>query len=158
MTNKSTNKPQSQWYTYTGVYSKIEYYADVQEVNGQLKTETIEKVGFERFNAEAGIMEMVWVHWTNAFQWADADPCGGLGLKMVKWASGGETFASGLYFNDDKSGLAEVVVGCYGSSKMKRDKSSRDATQNHISESRKRSAVIKDDVNFRHNVNSIGNL
>lgn len=74
---------------------------------------SVERVEFDRYNESAGVREIVSVHWTEVFKWADADPCGGLSLKMVVWSDGTKTYASGMYFPD--GGLAEVVVGCYGS-------------------------------------------
>ncbi len=88
---------------------------------------TIERVIFSRWNDSAKVREMVSVHVGEVWAWADADPCGGLGLSFVEWADGKRTFARGLYYHDDESGLAQVVVGCYGSAWLTRSKAYRDA-------------------------------
>lgn len=78
----------------------------------------IKRVIFDRFNVSAGVREMVSIHWTECFMWADADDTGGLGLSMVEWEDGSKTFASGLY---SSKGLMKVVVGCYGSPQLWRE-------------------------------------
>jgi hypothetical protein len=50
----------------------------------------IDKVGFERYNAAAGVMEEVLVPWQQAFRWADADPCGGNAVAV--YMKNGERF------------------------------------------------------------------
>jgi len=83
---------------------------------------TVEYVAFQRFNETAKVSEEVRVHWTEAFRWADHDPCGGLALCAVYLSDGSRCFASGLYFNphnpanQGQHGLSQVVVGAYGSS------------------------------------------
>lgn len=115
----------SQWYT-SEQDGGISYYCqryttnrDGYEAKASL---TIDRVIFDRFNSEAGVREKVSIHWTEAFRWADFDPCGGLGLSGVLLSDGRECFASGLYFSGGDGGLAEVVVGAYGSTWMKRAK------------------------------------
>lgn len=82
------------------------------------KTVTVERVVFERFNKDSGIREQVSIHWTEAFKWADFDPCGGLGIMKVQLSDGTTPFASGRYFAN--GGLESVVVGCYGTAWLKR--------------------------------------
>lgn len=111
------------WYT-SKQDGGIEYKAE-GEVGSMV---TIDRVLFQRFNVEAGVRETVSIHWTEAFKWADFDPCGGLGISGVKLSDGRECFASGRWFANDDGGLAAVHVGCYGdawmtrSCKVKRDK------------------------------------
>jgi hypothetical protein len=84
----------------------------------------IQRVVFERFNKEAGVSERVSIHWTEAFKWADSDPCGGLSLCAVQLADGSECFAKGRYFNPEhpankgQHGLCAIHVGAYGDACM----------------------------------------
>lgn len=115
------------WYTSTLDCGGISYRASKIDDRDSL---TIDKVVFSRYNELAGVREEVAVHWGEAFRWADFDPCGGLGLSSVILSDGSKCFASGLYYGgghpdeytSERGGLAEVVVGCYGTSWMKRAK------------------------------------
>ena len=97
-------------------------------VNGENRS--IHQVVFRRYNTKAHVEEMVHVHWSEAFKWADADSCGWLGVTAVIWSDGTMTYASGLYFGQghpdqysrERSGLSAVVVGCYGSVMLKRER------------------------------------
>jgi hypothetical protein len=106
---------ESRWYTHGP--SGIEYYA-----SGGL---TIDRVIFRRWNDVARVDERVSVHWTEATKWADADPCGGLGLCGVMLSDGREAFATGRYFNANhpankgQHGLCAVHVGAYESEWMR---------------------------------------
>ncbi len=80
---------------------------------------TISEVIFARYNDQAKIRESVHVHWTEAFKWADADPCGGLGLTGVVMSDGSRCFASGRYRRS--GGLCAVHVGAYGDAWMRRE-------------------------------------
>lgn len=102
------------WYSSTQD-GGIEYRAYSDKEGNSI---TIDRVYFDRFNSKSGIREVVSIHWTETFKWADFDSCGGLGVSMVKMSDGRETFASGRYFRD--GGLAAVHVGCYGDAWLKR--------------------------------------
>lgn len=119
-----------EWFTSTLDCGGISYRASTFERDGMRVTRTVAQVIFSRFNKAAGIQEEVCVHWSQAFKWADADECGGLGLSGVILSDGSKCFASGLYYGTahkdeysrENGGLAEVVVGCYGEAWVKRAK------------------------------------
>lgn len=106
------------WYTSTQD-GGISYKAVTLESG---KTATVERVIFERFNQVSGVREQVSIHWTEVFKWADFDTCGGLGVMKVQLSDGTTPFASGRYFGSTEGGLSQIIVGCYGSSWLQRDK------------------------------------
>lgn len=118
------------WYTSTLDCGGISYLARTYQNDGLDQTVTVDRVNFSRFNTDAHVREIVSIHWSEAFKWADYDPCGGLSIDSVTLTNGSKTFASGLYFgaghkdqhSREKSGLCAVVVGCYGRPWLKREK------------------------------------
>lgn len=119
-----------EWFTSSLDCGGISYQVTTTEKEGVTKNISVDRVVFERFNKDSGIREEVSIHWSECFKWADFDPCGGLGIKAVIWSDGTRTYASGMYYGEShpdaesrlKSGLAEVVAGCYGSAVLKRTK------------------------------------
>lgn len=125
----TTERKGSQWYTSQLDCGGISYWC-LRPEGGEGVGLTVQRVIFDRFNVAAGVRERVSVHWSEAFRWADFDPCGGMGVSMVELSDGSKCFASGMYYGTghkdeytrEQSGLAEVIVGCYGSPWLKRAK------------------------------------
>lgn len=109
-----------EWYTSKLDCGTISYRASKRDDGKFSSSLTVKQVVFERFNTTAHVTEEVMVHWSNAFKWADYDPCGGLGVTAVILSDGSRCFASGRYFRE--GGMAAVHVGCYGDAWLKRDR------------------------------------
>lgn len=58
-----------------------------------------------------GISVNVHVHWTQVFEYADRNPCGGFPINYVVWNDGTKTFASGRFIEGK---LVGITVGAYG--------------------------------------------
>lgn len=73
---------------------------------------TVDRVEFRRYNEAAGIDEIVSIHWTKVFKWADADKCGGLRLCGIVFTNGQRRVASGRFFTRGDNGTLAEVWSC----------------------------------------------
>lgn len=112
---------------------EIFYASGTIDSDGRSETLTVNQVVFKRLNKAIYIEELVHIHWSNAFKYADYSSCGGHGVIAVILSDGTNVPASGLYFEKDHhdqysreaSGLSAIVVGCDGKTMLRRNRRPR---------------------------------
>ena len=74
-----------------------------------------DRVSFNRYNASAGVRELVSIHWTEVFKWAKApgNHCS-LSVAYIEWSNGTKSLAKGLYID----GILDSVCTLNGDPKL----------------------------------------